>query len=255
MDKFRGFISLSLVVAIIAIAAIAGGGWWYMAQQRAMVVNTPHASVASNSAENIGTTQIPRQPDTNSLSLIGDPNALGVACYFKGSGQVFWLKRDWQSKTDKGKYFLISGADPNTFEEMEIYDLCFGKDKNHVYRDNSVIAGADPVTFSLLWYAKPGPILFYRNGSGILSFSFSSDQDAAFNGSTVVTGGDAASFRELNPGFDFSPYAKDKNNVYCDGSVIAGADPATTKLSGLNLVVTVNGVVTTFNQSCTQTQK
>ncbi|MBU6321013.1 MAG: DKNYY domain-containing protein [Patescibacteria group bacterium] len=149
-----------------------------------------------------------------------------------------------------GAYQKVAGADAATFQDLTIYGLCFGKDKSHVYRGGVVIAGADPATFSLLWYAKPGPVLFFRNDTGITKFSFSADENSAFVDSSPVVSGDAASFVELNPNLDFSPYAKDRHNVYCNGSVILGADPATAKLSSSNLSVSVDGSTRTYDSTC-----
>ena len=42
-----------------------------------------------------------------------------------------------------------------------------------------------------------------------------------------LEGGDAATFTPLSSAFDRDIYAKDKNNVYCRGNVLVGADTAT----------------------------
>ncbi len=44
---------------------------------------------------------------------------------------------------------------------------------------------------------------------------------------THIENGDAASFETIASSFSFDQYAKDKNNVYCGGEVLVGADVKT----------------------------
>jgi hypothetical protein len=152
----------------------------------------------------------------------------------------------------------LPDADVETFQDLSVFDLCFGKDKKNVYYYDHVLPWADPSTFSVLWYARR-PVMFLRNGNEIVSWNPSSDStqlpscpSVPSGGFCIVPGGDPNTFQTIPGAYDIAPWAKDKHNVYCAGATIQGADPSTVQLINENtyLRVTVDGRALTYNR-CT----
>ncbi len=155
------------------------------------------------------------------------------------------------------------GIDPSTFQPLS---AMYAKDDNHVYfieqNSNPVIvtpiAGADPKTFQVL-----GDNPFGSNDTGLLSGTYSGamakDSQHVYYEGKIVQGADPSTFVWLNPlyGKDASNvymvgpphedttmipistdvmnfwgdpdgyFAEDSNNIYYEGSPIAGVDKAT----------------------------
>jgi|GEM_PF-2880073 len=89
-------------------------------------------------------------------------------------------------------YYLIEGADPETFKVMKTED--FSHDKNHVFHEGFLIEAADVKSF------QP------------LNSSYSKDNKHVFFGNTIIDGADLSSFK-VN-GKYFYGYAYDKNYLY-----------------------------------------
>ncbi|MET4176278.1 hypothetical protein ABIB99_007398 [Bradyrhizobium sp. LA6.1] len=124
-----------------------------------------------------------------------------------------------------------------------MFGLCFGRDENHAYFYDQELQWANPRAFEVLAYFRGGG-LFLRNGDEIIAWrpgttnsqNVSTDCTAGISaGFCLVPEGDAPSFEKINGAYDIAPWAKDKNNVYCNGQVIQGADPSTVQLVNNNL--------------------
>lgn len=177
---------------------------------------------------------------------------------------------------------VLSGADPSSFVDLSQMDICFGKDKNHVYENDQILPWADPATFSLLMWQR-GPLLFFQNGTQLIVWSSHTEPQMSpacdgfcgpYKGPTatatpitgphgptefyVVPNGDPSTFVPIDDGADITDLAKDKNNVYCDGVIISGADPSTFMINitnnkepdFLDFSVVVDGARQFYNTSC-----
>lgn len=152
--------------------------------------------------------------------------------YFKDDNRIFAAILAGQSFYCKD----VAGADPKTFEIIKydyiytgsadptyrptIHNPYYAKDKNNVYNLGFIISGVDQATFKVLdkafsedknnVYFSPGP--FVAGGK--------------------IAGADVKTFKILSPTNDEwmqngKAVSADKNNVYCDGSILAGADAKT----------------------------
>ncbi len=224
---------------------------------------TARPPASSRSSANL--TLSPQEP-TSTLPRI----PLGVepfGCYYQDGGSVA-LFLDNQST-------ILPAADLPSFLDLSQFGICFGKDKNHVYQGDNVLPWADPATFSALWYQR-GPIIFFRNGTEIIAWSSRVTQEVppcvtgscnpytgpsasstpfasrSFGNFYIVPGGDPSTFQTFITGYDITPWAKDKNNVYCEGTIIEDADPSTATIVDLTpdtggyLSVVVKGVNHTY---------
>lgn len=232
MNSTAGFSTLIPIGLVVAIIALGGGAYYLMRAER---VQAPAPSVA-----------------TTTIAAVDANNPSG--CYAKSDAAVYLvpdLDRTATTSPLPVDAIEVKDADVGTFTDLSPYGICFGKDAKHVYRGNSALSWADPSSWSLLWYAKPGPILFYRSGDGLKRYVATKDNKnvGAF---ADVPDGDAATFVIIGGSSDSAPWAKDKNNVYCDGYIIQGADPASAKLDtdGTHLLVTENGVAQVYDSMC-----
>jgi hypothetical protein len=141
---------------------------------------------------------------------------------------------------DGGGMRAIENADAKTFAVLE---YGYAKDKNRVYHDGAtVLQGAHPASFEVfdMYWSKDRNFVYRRDGDKILrprfdAASFQKIGDSKYvkdkngvYGAYVKTATvtekptkDPATFVLLN-----ETYAKDKNHVYFDGSVVEGADAA-----------------------------
>ena len=112
---------------------------------------------------------------------------------------------------------IFEGADSPSFSASNVY----AKDKNHVYDHGQIVEGADPASFVEL---KPtgkyiNPLVMYAKNKNQVYY-YNTD-----TGTKVIKSADPNSIVFLG-----LEYAKDKNHVYFEGNILAGADPATFKL-------------------------
>lgn len=133
-------------------------------------------------------------------------------------------------------------ADPETFE---IIGVVYSKDKNYVYKQGSIVEGADPSTFDIITehvpdsnllgfsvsYARDKDSVFYNtkridgadpNTLEPLAWKYSRDKNNVFKEHQIIDGADRDSFDVL-----FNYWAKDKNRVYCFNGIVEGADSDT----------------------------
>lgn len=231
MSTRSGFISVPLIIGIVIVLAVIGGGVWYLEEQRAPQNSVPVSLKDAKEADS---------------SYVGD--GPGGHCYAQSNGKVYFL-------TSSEEGIILSDADLSSFKELSIYGICFGNDGKHVYQGRQILDWADPATFKVLAF-QHGVQLFLQNKSTIVVARYDGDNDAKFEGFTTISNGDPATFEQLTGAYDMAPWAKDKNNVYCHGDVLTGADPATVTFvdEGKNLSVKVNGVVHTYDSECKDTQ-
>ena len=71
--------------------------------------------------------------------------------------------------------------------------------------------------------------------------------------SSIVTHGDPNTFKGISGAYDSAPWAKDKNNFYCLGNIVAYADPLTAKEinQSKNISIEINRVSKTIDSHCT----
>lgn len=150
------------------------------------------------------------------------------------------------------KISQIENVDKETFEILGPHTN-FSKDKNHVYYNNNIVEGADPLTFHsfkdgdrTLWKDKNA---VYENGKKIkgmdvsietLNMYYKKDKNAVYidhlSSEQKIEEADPETFEVFVKGDD-SPiatlsmtvevYGKDKNHVYYKGEIIQEADPKT----------------------------
>ncbi len=232
----------SLLLVIATLLIIGGCAYWYI--QIRTPISTPQINTTSNTQS--------ATPQTYTPLFAQDDGPGSPDCYYVSNNQVYVLPPN----TTKN-YTLVNGADVVSFKDQSIFGLCFGTDKNHTYRDDQILEGYNPSSFKILWYAKVGTIgarslFIQRDASSVGVFSFSDDSDSAFVSESTIPNSDPQSFKELDGAFDFAPWAKDKDNVYCQGGVVSGADPSSVIYSnqGVRISVLINGVRKTINQAC-----
>ncbi|MHA4895796.1 DKNYY domain-containing protein [Pedobacter sp. PWIIR3] len=130
---------------------------------------------------------------------------------------------------------ILLAADPSTFEAL---DDIFARDKSHVFFGEKLIYGADPQTFQLIanslytkdkndYYIFESQVhvsdkasFFMFNNSR--SFGWAKDKNYYYIKEKKYPLSDYESFTPIG-----EDYAKDKFQVYYQGSVVRGADPAT----------------------------
>lgn len=161
-----------------------------------------------------------------------------------------------QNNVYYGGSFVVSGADPKTFEVIAnnyakdsknvyamrtpivgadpktavFYKSAAGrdnleeclKDKNGVYIDGEKITNADPSTFIYLvnGYSKDKNSVYYDGGNGNAT-------ENSYKPYSPVQGVDLKTFEVIGGSGD---YAKDKTNVYSFGKILSGANPKTFKV-------------------------
>ena len=172
--------------------------------------------------------------------------------YAKRGNQIFY--------TGSGQNEVELYGDVNTFVALSGSEMseAFAKDNVRVWRGATIIANADPASFAVLdahqgiaadkntlYFPYPGYTQLLR--SDALTFSVLADYtvggtflksnnslyfwDKTKSTLTLEPNGDASTFQVIRAGGDYEPYAKDKNNVYCVGKVLAGADATTFRIA------------------------
>lgn len=277
MNTQRGSTNSTLLLAVLLALTVMGGGAYFIMQQ-----NTPTLIISENSSvtKATSTTEIPNEeaktpvqvpvpvknkPVTGPTEIASNADSETLAtqiespygCYAKTKTGIYDISAvstdididaPFELPADAKK---VQGADVLTFDEAAQYGVCFGLDKNHVYQGSAVLSWGDPATFKLLWYTKPGPTLFFRNGSKIMKYAATRDNENAGTFSEVPNA-DPESFGVITSTYDFAPWANDKNNVYCNGNILADADSSTLKIinQGTELQVKVKGSTAVYNSSC-----
>ena len=158
----------------------------------------------------IPTTSI-KEADPESLVIMRNNND-GTSKY----GTTYRYAKDRNHVYYEGS--VIAGADPETFEPAELRTTSsywrYTKDKNYVYYTDRIIADADPKTFTTLsrgeGYAKDKSNVYYTDAK---------IKDADFATFSIIGDTQNASMWWA----DFL-YARDKNNIYYTGKIIKGAD-------------------------------
>ncbi len=111
----------------------------------------------------------------------------------------------------------------------------YATDGAYVYLNDTLIAGADPMTFSILGdgYAEDSLSVYYegkilRHESPdvfrLLGSGYALGAHQVYYYGTPIVGADSATFQVLG---NSAEYAKDANTVYYSGQSIPAADPAT----------------------------
>lgn len=127
-----------------------------------------------------------------------------------GVDQASYRKLSASYQIDKSHVYcsgsVMAGADPKTFSIFRGngFDFQYARDKSHVYTDCKKIIGADPLTFVPLGKSM-----------------YAVDHFSAYYDGKKIGAADISTFRPLG---DYT-YAKDKNHVYAYGMIIVGADP------------------------------
>jgi hypothetical protein len=113
----------------------------------------------------------------------------------------------------------VAGANPRTFETLydaEGYFTGYSKDESHVYyyTDPNPMQAADSSSFVVkegIWsWLFPGAHTIIGLGYGL-------DNKAVYYGQSVVADANPATFSTITTQAGFwTPYAKDKNHVYCE---------------------------------------
>ncbi len=129
---------------------------------------------------------------------------------------------------------MIAGADPLSFKSVGDYEL----DDYHAYYEGALMPRADAGSFSALSgeYAVDSVNAYYAGtalaNSDISSFKaldsdYATDQSKVYFDGQTIAAADSASFKILD-----SDYAIDRSAVYSDGQPIQGADSASFTLLG-----------------------
>ena len=154
------------------------------------------------------------------------------------------------------EYLLVH--DP--VQSFVLLEYPYSKDEHKVYYENEVIAGANPRSFSVIpnsRYSKDEDAVYYPNSpvrkidADPSAFKLIPGGDGAYgsDGKSIYFVGkkiekvDLESFRVLGIGLNtdvgygepmFYSYARDKDNVFCEGGILPGADVKTFVLKGKN---------------------
>jgi hypothetical protein len=149
--------------------------------------------------------------DTATFSFI--PNS----SYVKDKNSVYYRENSEVKKT---------AADVATFQVILGGNGEYGEDDQHVFMGNKIIDTASPQSFRYL-------------GSG-----YSTDSTTAFYLDSRLESVDHDSFRVLGNGLSsddgyhgeliYYSYARDKENVFCEGNILSGADVGSFILKGKN---------------------
>lgn len=192
------------------------------------------------------------------LSLISCDNG---GEYVIENGQVLWSYWTFSFGTLKD---TVYGADTTTFESLS---YCYGKDKNHVYREDKMIRGASPATFKPHnKYLGEDDKDFYWKGFAVnvsdkKSFEvlYDEEKDASwakdakygyfifFDEFVKFPIADSKSFRPApypTEGFVLKSYtyAVDKYKAYYEGIEVTGADAASFKQIDTNIAQDKNRI-------------
>lgn len=199
----------------------------------------------------------PTQTTTYELSCLGpysrnawDDTPPGTFSPVKSAARVFvpyattTIPMGYQCYSNTGNSILlgenkiVEGVNNKTFSVIfsNLGEFCMGADEHHVYSDASIWSWADPNTFDFLGFSGKNRYMF-RNKDAVVALSKG----------IAIPNSDANSFSTLASGYEVDIFAIDKNNVYCVGKPIPGADPTTAQSpDGLTLSVKVHGVARTF---------
>jgi hypothetical protein len=129
----------------------------------------------------------------------------------------------------------VKGANPSTFElaidpNEYPYEFPYAKDEKYVYCNDSVLAGADPATFSFIFGQ-------WSIASGDYQFQYGKDQNHVYSDCKIIQGADPSTFQLfLDKLGNYTEYAKDKNTAYFDDSPIVIPSTATTSSSTSSFV-------------------
>lgn len=126
---------------------------------------------------------------------------------------IKWFENDFWAKDSRCAYYDSVRIDGVDLASFKISDKWIAKDKNHVYMDGLLLAGADPATFE-----EVGNTLYYR------------DKSHVWNVRQLLPDADPATFEMMGN----SPFCRDKSHVWYefDGELLVGADPATFEVLG-----------------------
>jgi hypothetical protein len=234
-----GFLQHAVIAVAIFLNTFVSGALGFFHLASSTPINTavqniqpsfaPQTSITT-SVNNTNSAQVTSSTSSPSLSTPTSYNPYG--CYEQIGNSVLL--------NQNGTSINLPRADLKTFVDLSQFNLCFGKDKNHVYHDDQILSWADPSTFSVLWYDH-GPVFFFRNAMQIVAWTQGNSFRPSPNsipivdqngppGFYIVPGGDPSTFQTIFGAYDIAPWAKDKNNVYCNGKIMQDADPSTAEL-------------------------
>jgi len=152
-------------------------------------------------------------------------------------------KNNVYSFTTNNNFEVLENADPNTFVAYEAINHStnqmtftdYALDKNHVYKKTTILEGVEPSTFELvdtrnanqrnffidkdhIYYSFPGTTNFQildnidKESFELINAYFAKDKNNVYlNGTILVEGADPDTFQSLDM---LSVYTKDKNNIY-----------------------------------------
>ena len=151
--------------------------------------------------------------DPKTFSIVGYAVPYGIL-YARDQTHAYWFTaEDWG---------VVQGAQPSLFRTSSAI-LPYATDDTSIFYINLPVPGADPSTFKsfpLSWYAKDRNHVFSNYGYGSYV--------------KVVPGADPNTFTPFpavddgpGPLPDFSIYGWDASAIYCQGSVLFGADLST----------------------------
>ncbi|MFZ2522504.1 MAG: DKNYY domain-containing protein [Minisyncoccia bacterium] len=151
---------------------------------------------------------------------------------------------DLYRRDENNIYFMDQPVEDADLKTFKLIDENYSKDKNFVYYAFSKIEKADPETFQILSnsyrWAKDKNNVYYSaryvefadaRTFIALNSTFGADSLNLFYEGNVVSGSDPATLQLIK--WDYPSYLKDANQVYYDGyqmdfkPIITGADPAT----------------------------
>jgi len=244
MNKEHRSFRILVVLAIAAVIAVLGVGYVLSKENSHKTEEEPN-SVTATSTE----ATAPKATDTSTaFRLISLAKANPYGCYGRVGSTVYVgsINSEVVYTEIPTDALVVPNADADTFKDISPYGICFGVDKNHVYRNAEVLRWADPKTFKIIGYIKPGPVLFLQNGNALVTYDVAganADELTLGKAYTVIPSGDPSTLKTITGAYDFSSWAADKNNVYCKGKIVAGADPSTAKTirNGRDLQITVDG--------------
>ena len=139
--------------------------------------------------------------------------------FVENDGKLYFMKSNPYSEEDF-KLEELKQVDVKTFKPLE-YKLI--KDKNNIYffKDNKFIKfeKADANTFEVIGngYARDKSNIYflYPNLEYMMPIKMEADRK---------------SFNLIKVGEDYTSYARDKKNIYCDGRILEGADYKTFRI-------------------------
>jgi hypothetical protein len=150
----------------------------------------------------------------------------------------------WNEGSGRGRW-LLKEADASTFQELEFdCNLCFGKDKNHLFIDGRLIKNIDPNTFTYIGnyvFTDKDNAYFFGFHSGNLNNCAIEGIELdklqlikypwAKAGNILIFGGSTLSLDDID---DFEPinekWGKTKKYVFYRDEILEEADPETFKV-------------------------